>query len=225
MKLTLYPYEPFEINERLITVFGTSNTITYSKMIAGLTGKEEILKLADEQYQLIDISLGLLWCGEITTIDIEKLFQNRLLKRIEVGLTDTKRQQLITLDMQVKSAVLDVLYMYDLSLDVDAASDISRLLKYTGVHFSTDIKRDPYGIIESILMVASELNETKIITLLNVSHYLSISQFQELVRLMATLNVKLFIIEFSEKSQDQKYQDCRYYYIDDDFVEWQYQCD
>ncbi|WP_409338990.1 type II-A CRISPR-associated protein Csn2 [Latilactobacillus curvatus] len=74
-----------------------------------------------------------------------------------------------------------------------------------------------------MVQTAVELNESKIITLINVSHYLSINQFNELVRLVATLNVKLFLIEFSEEVKSDQYQKCYYYHIDNDYVEWRYE--
>lgn len=81
----------------------------------------------------------------------------------------------------------------------------------------------PFIDIGAIVQTAVELNESKIITLINVSHYLSINQFNELVRLVATLNVKLFLIEFSEEVKSDQYQKCCYYHIDNDYVEWRYE--
>lgn len=50
--------------------------------------------------------------------------------------------------------------------------------------------------------------------------YLSVSQFQELVRLIETLDLSTLLIEFSEKEKSDYYENCRYYYIDQDFIDW-----
>lgn len=222
MRITMYPYRPFEVTNQKITVFSTNSVDVYTKLIAGFKDQEEILRISDDQFQLIDIVKSVLWGGEISTLDPNKLFQSRLIKKMAQDLTDDQRQNLIKLDSQMRTAILEAAFMYDLALDIDLEWDIQKALKYFNLKFSNDIQSDPYGIIESIVLTASELNETKIIVLMNVSHYLSISQFNELVRLMATLNVKLFIIEFSETQNPIRYQECRYYHIDADYVEWRY---
>jgi len=225
MRVTMYPYQPFEVTNQKITVFSTNSADVYTKLIAGFKDQQEILKISDDQFQLIDIVKSVLWGGEISTLDPNKLFQSRLIKKMAKDLTDDQRQNLVGLDSQMRAAILEAAFMYDLALDIDLEWDVQKALKYFNLKFSNDIQTNPYGIIESIVATASELNETKIIVLMNVSHYLSISQFNELVRLMATLNVKLFIIEFSETSNPTRYQECRYYHIDADYVEWRYDSD
>ncbi|SPC38732.1 type II-A CRISPR-associated protein Csn2 [Latilactobacillus fuchuensis] len=225
MRVTMYPYQPFEVTNQKITVFSTNSADVYTKLIAGFKDQQEILKISDDQFQLIDIVKSVLWGGEISTLDPNKLFQSRLIKKMAKDLTDDQRQNLVGLDSQMRAAILEAAFMYDLALDIDLEWDVQKALKYFNLKFSNDIQTNPYGIMESIVATASELNETKIIVLMNVSHYLSISQFNELVRLMATLNVKLFIIEFSETSNPTRYQECRYYHIDTDYVEWRYDSD
>lgn len=222
MKITLYPYQPFEISADKITVFSTNAPSIYHKMISGLKESQDTVKVSDDNYDLLEIQKGILWGGEISDLDLNKLFQNRLIKMMVHDLTDEQRQNLNQLDSEICTILLDAAFMYDLPLCVDREWDMARMIKFFNLSFSNDLQNDPYGIIEGIVTTASELNETKVIVLMNVSHYLSINQFNELVRLMPTLNVKLFIIEFLENADPNKYQDCRYYHIDSDYVEWQY---
>ncbi|MDK1735392.1 type II-A CRISPR-associated protein Csn2 [Dellaglioa algida] len=223
MKITLYPYQPFEIKSHKITVFSTSSAEVYTKMIAGIKEQQDVVKVSDDQYQVMEITKAIIFGGEVSTIDLNKLFQSRLTKKIIGDLSDGQIQKLNQLDTEMRTAILDIAFMYDISLDVNQEWDIARTIKFFNLTFSNVVQGNSYGIIESIVLTASELNETKIIVLMNVSHYLSISQFNELVRLVATLDVKLFIIEFSEIIYAKKYQNCRYYHIDNDYIEWRYE--
>lgn len=223
MKITLYPFQPFEVENRKITVFGTGSAEVYTKMITGMKEQQDTVKASDDQHQLLEISKAILFGGELSTIDLNKLFQSRLIKKIIGELNDEQIQKLNHLDTEMRTAILDIAFMYDIALDVNQDWDIARTIKFFNLTFSDVVQGNSYGIIESIVLTASELNETKIIVLMNVSHYLSISQFNELVRLVATLDVKLFIIEFSESINAKKYEKCRYYYVDNDYVEWRYE--
>ncbi|MHC9532593.1 type II-A CRISPR-associated protein Csn2 [Dellaglioa sp. L3N] len=223
MKITLYPYKPFEIENRKITVFSTSSAEVYTKMITGIKEEQDTIKVSDDQYELLEITKAIIFAGEISTIDLNKLFQSRLIKKIISDLSDDQRQKLAELDTEIRTAILDLTFMYDIALEVNQEWDVTRTIKFFNLTFSNVVQGNSYGIIESIILTASELNESKIIVLMNVSHYLSISQFNELVSLVATLDVKLFIIEFSEIIDAKKYQECRYYHIDSDYVEWRYE--
>lgn len=194
MNITLYPFQPFTITPNKITVFSTNAVSVYTKLITGLKTEQEALKISNEDYQLVDFNKSILWIGDLATADLNQLFQKQLLKKISNDLNDTQRQTLVQLDNQIRTAISDTILMYDLSLTVGQEWNISKLLKYISVKFFNSIQTDPYGIIENVVKSVSELNNNKIIVLMNVSHYLSISQFNELVRLIAALDVKLFII-------------------------------
>ena len=74
MRVTMYPYQPFEVTNQKITVFSTNSADVYTKLIAGFKDQQEILKISDDQFQLIDIVKSVLWGGEISTLDPNKLF-------------------------------------------------------------------------------------------------------------------------------------------------------
>lgn len=223
MNITFYPYHPFSVQNKKITVCTTSSPEVYTKLIAGMSGAQETVKFSNAQYELMDYSKAVIWGGDVAAINLNHLFQNRLIKKFAADLTDQQRQKLTQLDSEIRSTILDAAFMYELTLDVNQEWDLQRMIKFYNLQFSTAVQHDPYGIIESIVQTAVELNESKIITLINVSHYLSINQFNELVRLVATLNVKLFLIEFSEEVKSDQYQKCCYYHIDNDYVEWRYE--
>ncbi|MGK4178621.1 type II-A CRISPR-associated protein Csn2 [Lapidilactobacillus dextrinicus] len=97
---------------------------------------------------------------------------------------------------------------------------MANIIKLCNISFINTLKTQPYDIIETVLKCASELNERSILVLTNVHQYLSVSQFQELVRLIETLDLSTLLIEFSEKKKSDYYENCRYYYIDQDFIDW-----
>lgn len=222
MKITLFPYEPFEVSNQKITVFSTSSPEVYTKMIDGMKEQQDTIRVSDDQYQLVEVTKSIIFGGEVSTIDLNRLFQSQLIKKIISDLSDDQRKKLMELDTEMRTAILDVTFMYDIALEVSQEWNIARTIKFFNLSFPEVVQANSYGIIESIVTTASELNESKIIVLMNVSHYLSITQFDELVRLVATLDVKLFIIEFSENINTKRYQECRYYHIDTDYVEWRY---
>lgn len=223
MNITYYPYEPFKVNNSKITILSTSSPSVYTKLIAGASGQDDTLHLSDDHYRLLEYIKGMIWIGEISAVDLNHLFQNKLIKKFTADLTDEQRQKVVNLNNELRATILEATFMYELALDIDHELDLQKLIKFCNLKFSNDVQDDPYGIIESIVQTAVELQETRIITLINVSHYLSINQFNELVRLVATLDVKLFIIEFSELATPDRYQECCYYHIDNDYVEWRYE--
>ncbi|WP_404804620.1 type II-A CRISPR-associated protein Csn2 [Lapidilactobacillus dextrinicus] len=78
---------------------------------------------------------------------------------------------------------------------------MANIIKLCNISFINTLKTQPYDIIEAVLKCASELNERSILVLTNVHQYLSVSQFQELVRLIETLDLSTLLIEFSEKKK------------------------
>lgn len=223
MKVTIHPLSPLIIESDKITVLTTNNQDIYLKVINGILGREDSVVVANEKYDLLEMSKAFLWLGDsFLDIDLNKLFQAQLIKKLSASLSEEHRKKMFELNSEMKSLVLDAAFMLDLPLRIDEEWDVSKIIKYCNLKYSVELNRDPYGIIEGVIRTASELNEQRIITMLNVSHYLSINQLDELVSLVEALNLKLFIIEFSEQRDFKKYDKCRYYHVDHDYVEWEY---
>lgn len=126
------------------------------------------------------------------------MFQGQLQKKIVSKLDDDTRLQLTDLNNKLKSLIFDATFSLDLPLKVDSEFDPVKLVKYCNVGFVSALNRDSYDIIETVLKTASELKETKILILTNVRNYLSVSQFNELVSLISTLDLNILFIEFSD---------------------------
>ena len=221
MNLTYYPLAPFEIKQNRCTVIQCANPRSYTDLINGLRDLSDKVVLTDAEHNRVEISKGICWIGDcFQSPEISKAFQAGMEKKIVKNVGSERLSQFIQIDQQLKSLVMDELLMYDLPLTVDAEFSLSKLLKTTNISFVSDLKTQPYDIIETVLKCASDLDERGILVLTNVHQYLSVSQFQELVRLIETLDLYTLLIEFSELKSDDYFANCQYYYIDQDFVDW-----
>ncbi|QER66635.1 type II-A CRISPR-associated protein Csn2 [Paucilactobacillus nenjiangensis] len=223
MKLTYAPFEPFEINTGQMTVLETGNFDVYQKLIMNFKNLQDDLQFSDDEYKLVETTKALHWVGDPMFVEnLNKLFQVKILKQVYQIMPDETQQKLIDLTRQIKSIVSDTVYMIDLPLEVNAEIDIMKIIKFSEIEYSPTMTLGPYAIIETILKTLSELNETKIIGFMNISDYLRESEFVDLVQLVKTLDLNVLLIKFSEIQRSEIYNECRYYYIDNDFVDWRY---
>ncbi|WP_439001707.1 type II-A CRISPR-associated protein Csn2 [Pediococcus damnosus] len=199
MNITYYPFKPIIINTTKPTLIETSNQKVYTDLISGLKGYSDVIKISDDDFKLVECERAVKWVGDaFVEADLNKMFQGQLQKKIVSKLDDDTRLQLTDLNNKLKSLIFDAAFSLDLPLKVDSEFDPVKLVKYCNVGFVSALNRDPYDIIETVLKTASELKETKILILTNVRNYLSVSQFNELVSLISTLDLNILFIEFSD---------------------------
>ncbi|AVL00697.1 type II-A CRISPR-associated protein Csn2 [Pediococcus inopinatus] len=223
MNLTYYPFKPIIINTTKPTLLETCNQEVYTDLVSGLKGYTDSIKISDDEFKLVENEKAVKWIGDaFVEADLNKMFQSQLQKQIATKLDDETRMKLTEINNQLKSLIFDATFSLDLPLKVDSEFDPAKLVKYCDVGFVSALNRDPYGIIETVLKTASELKESKILVLTGVRNYLSVSQFNELVRLISTLDLNTLFIEFSEIDNHEEFDECRYYYVDQDFVDWRY---
>ena len=221
MNLTYYPFESFTIEVNKLTVIQCMNQRNYIDLLNGLRDLDDRVHLTDENHNRVDLTKGIFWIGDCFQIpDLNKLFQTPLQKKIIKEMNVNKLDRLVSLDQSMKSLIMDQLLTYDLPLTVNPEFSLANIMKLCNISFVNTLKTQPYDIIETVLKCASELNERSILVLTNVYQYLSVSQFQELVRLIETLDLSTLLIEFSEKKKSDYYANCHYYYIDQDFIDW-----
>lgn len=223
MNLTYYPFKPMLVNISKPTLIETNNQKVYTDLISGLKGYTDTIKISDDKFELEDCERSVKWIGDaFVQIDLNRMYQGQLQKQVVERLDDETRQKLTELNNQVKSLIFDATFSLDLPLKVSNEFDPLKLVKYCDVGFVSALNQKPYDIIETLLKTASELKESKILVLTNVRDYLSVSQFNELVSLITTLDLNILFIEFSETDNHENFNECRYYYVDQDFVDWRY---
>lgn len=127
---------------------------------------------------------------------------------------------MIELARSIKTEISEQALLLDLPLEVVPDIEINKIVKFADIQYSSQFIEYPYDIIEAVLKTFSELEETKIIGFMNISDYLDETGFNDLVDLVKTLDLKVLHIKFSEFKRSEKYDECRYYYIDNDFVDW-----
>ncbi|KIS03032.1 type II-A CRISPR-associated protein Csn2 [Paucilactobacillus wasatchensis] len=221
MKLAYYPFEPFIFADDKITMIETGNHDIYQNLILNFKDLKEDLHFSDNDSNLLDTSKALHWFGDaFIQVDLDKSFQTHLYKKLKENMTESQTKQIFDLAQQLKTSILEATYILDLPLQVEEQTEMSKIFKFSDLHFSSTLVSNSYGIIEAILKTANELNDDKILGFMNVSDYLTDDELVELNELVRSLKLKVLLIKFSEIERREKFNGCRYYYIDSDYVEW-----
>lgn len=221
MKMTYYPYEPFLIDDKKITIIETGNRQLYQDLILDFKDLKESVEFSDENHQMVETPKALHWFGDvIQNNDLNKMFQSHICKSIRSEINEQQSQKIFEKAQELKNLVLEATYMLDLPLNVEEQTDFEKIIKFCDIRFEDKLKLSPYGIIETILKTVIELKENKIVGFMNVSDYLTSNELTELSSLVRSLSLKCLIIKFSEMDRRELFDDCRYYYIDSDYVKW-----
>jgi CRISPR type II-A-associated protein Csn2 len=224
MRMTYYPLKPFEINEGKLTVIETNNHEFYQTLILNFKDLQDDVHFSDDEFKLVETSKAIHWFGDaFIQNDLDKLFTNRLYKHFKEVVTPEQQQQIFELSQQLKLAVLCASYSLDLPLQIEEQTELEKVFKFCDLRFIPTVVNRPYDIIETLLKTSVELNESRILGLMNVSDYLTRDEFSELNRLIQMLNIKIILIKFSEINRYKMFEGCRYYYVDNDYVEWHYE--
>lgn len=220
MRITMYPFEPFEISNGQPTVIETGNREIYQKLILNFRDLQDNIKFSNDNFELVDTNKVMLWVGDaFIQADLNKLFQHSLIKKIVSTIDNIQMQRIFELSQQLKQAVLESTYLLDLPLNIEEQTEIVKVLKFSEIGFSKDIDTSPYGIIEAVIKTAKELNLNSILGFMNVTDYLTKIEFSDLVETVKSLDMQVLIIKFSESRRAERYNGCRYYYIDRDYVD------
>lgn len=213
--------KPFEIENGKVTVLETGSHEIYQKLILNFRDLKEDIHFSNNDFEIIDTDKSLLWVADpLVQIDLNKLFQHQLYKRIIALMTDQQLQQIFELTQELKTTILEASYLLDLPFEVEEQTDLNKVLKFSNLVFSKTLDNNPYGIIETVLKIAKELAIEKVIGFMNISDYLTAEEFLELVKLTKSLDLPVLLIKFSESRRTKPYENCRYYYIDQDYVDW-----
>ena len=110
--------------------------------------------------------------------------------------------------------------MADLPLTLNYDGDLKRLLTYCRLHFINESTIEPYDIINHDLKVHLECDLDSVVCFCNLSNYLDRQEFRDLISEVTEINVPLLLVEFSEFSKQDYYNDSNFLFIDQDFVDW-----
>lgn len=214
-------FEAFELKQGETTVLATNNRKVYSELILGLQGYNDKIQFYSDDYKKIDLNKAMDWDGDI--VDSQNLitkYNTELVNAVFKTLDDEQRNRINKCENELYTAIQDILLYLDLPLEVSYDGDIKKVLKNSKIHMNPLLSMDPYAIIETDLKLHMECNDTSCIGLSSVANYLDEKQIQEIISLNREINTTLLLVEFSEFKDKEFYQNCDYYYIDEDFVDW-----
>lgn len=221
MKLTYYSYEPFDVPNGRITVLDTGAVKIYQDLVAGLCNDEETLHVATDDFELKEIPQLCQWYGDpLLEVDLNGLFQRKLQARLLKVLSDQQTVQLTDQLQQLLTRILGDSYLLDVPLGISETPELTKLVKFSGLQVDSLEEMGVHGILETLIKILVELNDSHTVILTNVSHYLQVAQLQELSKVVADADLPVVIIEFSETRRNDYFKDCGYHYIDRDFVLW-----
>ncbi|MCX2455097.1 type II-A CRISPR-associated protein Csn2 [Lacticaseibacillus nasuensis] len=220
MNITYYPYRPIHAEQGHITVIETAIPEMYSGFLRSFREAQDSVKLSDEHFNRLALEKYTEWIGDLMLeLDLDVKLKRLLLKHVLNSLDEYTATKLIDQARALSNEVLAAVDSLDIAMDVAPITEIDAIIKFSGLHFSPIIHEDIYGKIETLVKALLELNEQKLVVLTNVTHYLDVSQMQDLVRLINTTPLTFLIIEFSSQQHRGYFADCDYVGIDKDFLD------
>lgn len=221
MNITYYPFEPFVIQDNKVTVIDVGTSKMYLDLCQGFSEGADTIRVSNEDFELQSVHSQCSWYGDLMlSVDLNKLFLHKIQQRLIQLMDDVRQVALLDKSRELSSEVTDLSFMMDLPLEISTLPDVEKIMKFVGISFPSDIAKNPLELLETLIQTHVELGLHKAIVLTNISHYISKSGFIALTKIVSDLQVKLIDIEFSEFRRVESYENCCYYYVDSDFVDW-----
>ncbi|WP_268912514.1 type II-A CRISPR-associated protein Csn2 [Lentilactobacillus sp. SPB1-3] len=221
MKLSYATHQEVDVKVGKISVIATDNPVVYRDMVFGFRGKNDLLRVYDDQFEEQKIESTIDWLGDVADAEFDvKKYVTEISKTTMAGLTENNRNKTIEAIQNLYNVIQSDLFMVDLPLQVAVDLDLKRALTFCKVHFDEGVMNNPYGIIESVIKVHEECSIGNCVALTNVAHYLDAEQFKDLCALIKDSGLSMIIIEFTELEFQEFYKECDFTFIDQDFVDW-----
>lgn len=221
MKISYATHQSIDVNINKPTVIATNNPTVYYEFISALSDESDNIKILDDAYNELLSKTAIDWVGDVmlnTNLNIR--YNHLLLKQLEKSLGDNQRRNLYEMNNKLMTTVQQILFMTDLPLEVNLDWDVQKLLKYCEIHYDSNMSQSPSDIIRLLLKTHLECNLSSVIGLTNVAHYLDQDKMADVSTLVSHLNIPLIMVEFTDLSQKPFYQNCDFYFIDKDFIDW-----
>lgn len=221
MNVTLYPFQPIPITPERPTIIETNNQTVLKQLLLNCHDLADDLHFSTDDYDLIPTHKAFWWLGDTyLNQDLDKLFQHQLYKSLLSLIAPHDLQEILESARQLQQQVLEKTYLLDLPLIINPEVELGAILKLCDLKFDRGLLKSAYAIIEAIIKTASELDEKRILGFQNITDYLTNVEFSDLVQLISQLKLPVLIIKFSEIQRSENFKNCRYLYIDQDFVDW-----
>lgn len=204
-----------------LKVIGTASTIAYSDIIESFQNKKHLLVSSDDNYDPLDIVKDYDFIGDpILNENVLDKYMPLILKKYIETLDEDNRNKIIKAYHNLESIIQDSLLLETLPLELDFSEDMKKFLKLENLHLDTNLLKEPYAIIETILNIHQMCDLDSVPVFCNVAHYLDKAQLVMLDDLLNSLNLRSVLIEFSDNKSTLFPERVDYYYIDEDLVDW-----
>ncbi|MCJ2172419.1 type II-A CRISPR-associated protein Csn2 [Lactobacillus kefiranofaciens subsp. kefirgranum] len=221
MILSYVSHKEFNLEKSGLKIIATRSTIAYRDLIQGFRKVRPTLICSNNKYEPLDIARAFDFVGDILlTENIIEKYMSHILRSYIQKLDEENRNKIFSAYHNLESLLQDSLLLEDLPLEIDFNEDLKKLLKAENLHLDTKLLREPYVIIESILEIHQMCKMGSVPVICNVANYLNSQRLQELSNLVKQMNMKLILIEFTDKDFLIVPKNAEFFYIDEDLVDW-----
>lgn len=216
--LAYFPYLPIELIDGKVTVIETASNNVYKDLLTGFRNGDDTIAFSNTDSSVVDTNSVTDWFGDLELeVNLDKLFQRLLIKRLINVLSDQASVELLDAARELLRQILEDSFSLDIPLEVGNLPSMEQIIKFGGLTFSKDALRTAYDKLEVLLRTVVELEIGKTPVLTNLSHYLDVNQFTQLAGLMTGLDIPCVVIEFSSVNRYELYSGAQYIWIDSDF--------
>lgn len=221
MKIVLFPYHPFLIEEHGLTVFDFSNPKQYTQFINFLAFGDEGLVVSIND-KIVSSDRAIDWIGEPFADALQQNLSKRLVKFVATQLQNSDQISLLEEFRQLQNHLQQLMTANGWPFMVDSTVDVPAIVKTIGPQPPPIPITEVYDNIVLCCKTRQIMSLNNPCVCLNVSHYLTIKELAELEETSRQYNAAIIVGEFSSVRREHLFENSRYYFIDDDFVDWRY---
>lgn len=221
MILSYLTHKQVKLEDPGLKIIATKSSIAYRDLVQGFQQVRPTIICSDDHYNELEIGKAFDFVEDVLlTKDVINKYSSHIFKSFIENLDEENRNKIMVAYHKLESLLQDSLLLEDLPLEIDFNEDLEKLLKLENLHLDSKLMEEPYAIIESILKIHQLCKLGSIPVICNVANYLNSQQLDELSGLVNQLNMKLLLIEFTDKDFLIVPKNAEFYYIDEDLVDW-----
>ena len=221
MIISYLTHKKIEIKNGCMTVIATKSPVAFRDIVQGFKDQTDSLLCLNEENNKIEIKECFDFIGDpLLSEDISKRYLPKIIDHYIKNLDEENRNKILEKFVQLENLVQDSLLLNDIPLTLSANQDIKRFLKLEEIRIDQFFLLNPYDIIETVLKIHQECNLKTIPVICNATNYLEKDQLRQLNNLVKQTDQNLILIEFTDKDFKVVPENVRFYYIDEDLVDW-----
>lgn len=221
MIISYLTHKKFEIKRGSIAIIATKSPVAFRDIIQGFKEQSDSILCINEENEKIEIKESFDFIGDpLLSEGISKRYLPKIIDNYIENLDEKNRNKILEKFVQLENLVQDSLLLNNIPLTLSSNQDIKKFLKLEEIQIDQFFLLNPYDIIETVLKIHQECNLKTIPVICNVTNYLEKDQFRQLNNLVKQTDQNLILIEFTDKDFKVVPENVRFYYIDEDLVDW-----